>query len=974
LRRALMLILTCWLIALPVWAQAANDARKTDKLSRFYGREISKLKLEYPHYMDGKAIKRAAKLKEGGNFDRFRVRETLRNYYLLGDVHNAAVEAKDDPDGKRVMVTVKLYPLYTVRDIRVVNNFSYNVQEILLDILHLESGDDWHDEDEAKYRKKLQDALARAGHLKAEVKFDVTKTKRKVDNKVDLRIKLNERPTFRIEKFDFTDSELSIYTKNEILKRAKWKEGMDFNQEDIEDGVSRLKKWLFERGHREARVPDLDYRDTGSYTIDDARSRMVARFPIKVGPRVDIWYDGECFTCGERKWKFKDVLGLDNQKRFNEWIAKDFVKRIRLYFQRQGNFLADVDYEYQEFTEPNGLKVKRLNFVAEHGPTVKIRDIAFEDNRSFDDSDLLDLLKTKKYYVETDFSKDLENVINFYNQHGFLKAGILQKVVTFDERKNKIDILVVLDEGPQTILKSVGFVGNVKVSTKRMNEVMAEMKESLRIGEPLNPFVIQNTKARLLSEYFRRGYVKGRVKESVTISEEHTEANVTFTFTEGRQFFFGNIFYRGNKLTRKHIIERELVVREGDPYNFEKIFRSEQALIQLGFFTSVDIGPVSQDFESPKVDMLVTVAERKSGYITGGGGYNTFTGYSAAYETGHKNLAGFGRRLSFRIEAAVKDPDFRFDKRAAIVAFTWPWVARVPLDGTLTVRDAELAEIAYDVRSFTVTIGTTITWMKMMNFLEATHRNPAVREAATRNHGFADPFTSHLDWEYAKEFIFNIDDAVDDQEQGEITISTLSPMLIHDLRDNPFNPTRWTRNSIRFDYGPPWFLSQIHYLKVTGQSSWYMPIFELLPFLDGWVFGENIVVGHLQTLRDTDTVPISRRFFLGGSTTMRGFGQNQISPFGEDGETPVGGYFTAYQNTELRVPLPYNLGLLGFFDAGNVTDGTNTYTVDLVRTTAGMGFRYVTPIGPISADYGIKLDRLEDESFGEFYITIGNAF
>ena len=147
-----------------------------------------------------------------------------------------------------------------------------------------------------------------------------------------------------------------------------------------------------------------------------------------------------------------------------------------------------------------------------------------------------------------------------------------------------------------------------------------------------------------------------------------------------------------------------------------------------------------------------------------------------------------------------------------------------------------------------------------------------------------------------------------------------------------------------------------------------------MPFLPGWVFAENVVVGHLQTLRPTDTVPISRRFFLGGSTTLRGFGQNQISPVGDDGKTPVGGYFMAYQNTELRVPLPYSLGILAFFDAGDVTGGTNNYDLMKVRTTSGLGFEYLTPIGPISAIYGVKLNRQTDESMGEFYISIGNAF
>ncbi|NLH49450.1 MAG: outer membrane protein assembly factor BamA [Myxococcales bacterium] len=954
-------------------AQESNQAADPPDVSQYYDRVVEKLVYDIPFYLDADTIKKVSKIKAGRKFSRWRLRQTLRNFHLLGEVDNTTFLA--EPEGsEKVNVTVKIYPRYILRDIRVVNNYSYNVSEILNDILRIEPGDDFRDEDIDVYRQKLKDALARKGHLKAEIKFDVVKTKREEDNKVDLRIKFNERPTFKIVRFDFSEAELGLHSRSEILKIAKWKDGMDYREDKILDGLARLRKWLRANGYLEARVPDLDLNDPTAFHIEEEKSDIIAMFPLKVGPRVDIFYDNECFTCAEMKWKFTDVLGLDNQRRFNKWIAKDFAKRIRLYFQRQGYYLADVKYEYREYTEPGGQPVKAINLTAEKGPSVSIRSIDFKENRKFEDKKLLELLKNKSTYVEEDFDKDLENVLNFYNSNGFLKAKIAQKEVTYDERKEKIDIVVVIEEGPRTILRELNLEGAKAIAPHKLKKLIAQLPETLKVDEPFNPFLVQQIKTQMLAEYFRQGYAKARVKENVEISEDNTGAVLTFTFTEGIRYHFGNLYLRGNKLTKKHIVMREIVVREGDKYNFEKIFRSEQALVQLGFFNSVDISPVNPDLDESIVDMVITVDERKSGYITGGLGYNTFTGYNTAIEIGHRNLAGYGRRISYRFEANVKDPSFQFDQRKNIVTFTWPWIARVPLDGTLTVTDMDAAQIAYDVRSFSVRIGTTLVWKKMLNFLEATHPDEKVRDLAANNHGFADPFTMRFDWELAKDFIYNVDPAVPDQEQGEVQLSTLSPMLIHDLRDNVFNPTRWTYNTIRFDYGPPWFLSQVDYLKVTGTTSWYLPIFAVMPFLPGWVFAENVVVGHLQTLRPTDTVPISRRFFLGGSTTLRGFGQNQISPVGDDGKTPVGGYFMAYQNTELRIPLPYSLGILAFFDAGDVTGGTNNYDLMKVRTTSGLGFEYLTPIGPISAIYGVKLNRQTDESMGEFYISIGNAF
>jgi outer membrane protein insertion porin family len=947
-----------------------------EALEQFYGKTIGRISFDIPFYLDRGPIERASKLHEGRLLVRWRVRQTLRNLFLVGEVENAAILCSPAAEDK-VDVAVKIYPRYIIRDIRVTGSTAYSASEITDDILHIEAGDDFHDEDIAAFRKKLTEAFARVGRLKAETRIEAVKTKRNEDNKVDLFIHVKEGPQFHIEHFDFSEAELGVYKYDEVLRVAKWKRDAPFAEKKLQDGVARIRSWLEEDGHREARVPDLDVRDAASFRIDLDRAMVTVLFPLKVGPRVDVYYDNDCFTCAEKKWKFREALGLDNQKRFNDWIAQDFAKRLRLYFQRQGYYAAVVNETYREYVEPGGLPVKEIRLTGDKGPKVKVEPIDFRENRSFDDKILRKLLTNPDVYVEEDFDKDLENVVNYYNQHGFLQARIVEKSVTYDEAAHRISVVVTVSEGPQTIVRSLQVEGAKAASAHDLLKALAALEEDerLEVGKPFNPFLVTKAKTVLLSEYFKRGYAKARIRDKADFTDDNRGVDLTLTAIEGPEYHFGNVYIKGNKLAKKHVILRELVIVQGDPYNFEKVFRSEQALIQLGFFNSAKIAPVNPELDSTDVDMMVTVEERKSGYITTDFGYNTFNGYNTAIEIGHRNLAGHGRLLSYRFEGNIKDPRFFLAQRASVVTFTWPWVARVPLDATFTVSDAVRQEIAYDDRAFTLNLGGSLVWKKLLNFLEGTHPNPQVREIAAHNHGFADPFTTRLNLEFAKDFIYNLSEAVVDQQQGEVILTTISPMLIHDLRDNVFNPTKWTYNTIRFDYGAPWLFSQVEYLKVTGQSAWYLPIFKALPFLPGWVFAQNFIAGHLQTLRPHDVVPISRRFFLGGSTTIRGFGQNQISPVGEDGKTPVGGYFMAYENTEFRIPLGvYDLGVLAFFDAGNVTGGTNNYDLDQVRTTSGFGLRYLSPIGPISGDFGFKLNKKSDESLYEFYITIGNAF
>ncbi|MCZ7584817.1 MAG: outer membrane protein assembly factor [Deltaproteobacteria bacterium] len=238
-------------------------------------------------------------------------------------------------------------------------------------------------------------------------------------------------------------------------------------------------------------------------------------------------------------------------------------------------------------------------------------------------------------------------------------------------------------------------------------------------------------------------------------------------------------------------------------------------------------------------------------------------------------------------------------------------------------------------------------------------------------------WAGRLAYAYAREFLFNIDDAVSDQDPGEIQIATISPQVTRDSRDSAFDPTTGKVYMGMLEWGSPPLLSEINYLKAIGQFSYYFPFFKLFDrrASKGVVLAWNVKAGHAQVLRETDTLPINRRFYLGGSSTIRGFGQDEISPKGEDERTPVGGYFFAYQNSEVRMPIAdTGFGLLFFFDSGNVTDQFKEFYIDKMRATSGMGFRYLTPVGPISADYGIKLNREPEETIGEFYITVGNAF
>jgi outer membrane protein insertion porin family len=128
-------------------------------------------------------------------------------------------------------------------------------------------------------------------------------------------------------------------------------------------------------------------------------------------------------------------------------------------------------------------------------------------------------------------------------------------------------------------------------------------------------------------------------------------------------------------------------------------------------------------------------------------------------------------------------------------------------------------------------------------------------------------------------------------------------------------------------------------------------------------------------------VPFFKRYFLGGATSMRGWGRYEVSPLTVTGQ-PIGGLTAFNFSTELRVPIWQNLSGVLFLDGGNVWSDPWDFNLNQLVYDAGPGLRYNTPIGPLRFDFGYQLKRIpgllvngepEPRRF-RVHFSIGQAF
>ena len=249
-----------------------------------------------------------------------------------------------------------------------------------------------------------------------------------------------------------------------------------------------------------------------------------------------------------------------------------------------------------------------------------------------------------------------------------------------------------------------------------------------------------------------------------------------------------------------------------------------------------------------------------------------------------------------------------------------------------------------------------------------------------------------------------LDEPIDpaDRDFEEVQIASLTPNWQLDHRDNPVNPTRGWNTNLQVQYAFPLFQAEEEFLKSFLQYVQYADF--------GWFgsFGGSFRVGGIEPFKDpilgdgedfvegldSFLIPISERFFAGGSTTHRAYRRDTLGicgdtlrPVGVDSALPIleqcelaTDYLPVGGNGQLLFNLDYRFPIAGpvqgnvFFDSGNVWSSWRDINFSDLKNGVGLGLRYLSPVGPIRLEAGWKLDRLPGEDPYVIFFSVGNAY
>lgn len=646
--------------------------------------------------------------------------------------------------------------------------------------------------------------------------------------------------------------------------------------------------------------------------------------------------------------KIKDIINVRSGSILNIDKLQGDLKQIENLYKEKGYHNVKVTYETKPVSEGRA----DLDFVVAEGEKVLIKAISFEGNNAYDSETLKDLMKTREkgFFSWLTSSGDLDHevldqdvskIAAHYHNSGYIQAKVAEPELVYKGKWIYVNIKI--DEGLQFKVGKVDIEG-------ALIRPKGELLKELRITEEkvYNRGIIREDVLTLQDIYSDAGYAYADISLRIDQDPNKLTANVTYLINKGPLIYFEKIIITGNTKTRDKVIRRELMVYEQELFSGKRLRRGVRNLYRLEFFGDVKVNTTKGSDEDQMV-LKIDVTEKPTGAFSFGAGYSSMDRLFVMASISQRNLFGRAQILNLKAQLGRRSTSY-------ILGLTEPWLFDIPLSAGVDLYDTTRDYDTYDKDSLG---GSLRLGYPVFDY---------TRAYFSYNYDRADIKIDDTE---------EVAESIQDME-GKNVAHTITATLRRDSRDRIFNPTEGSNNSITVEHAGTPMGGDIGYTKYVADSGWYIPLFWNTV---GLMHGR---IGYIGTGLQDDPdykVPDWERFYLGGMGSVRGYDWRDISPreknpvTGE--EVKIGGNKMVQFNVEFIFPLAKEAGLMGvlFYDMGNAYDNEKRIDLEELRSSAGYGFRWYSPIGPIRLEYGYVLDDKEGKKgVSRWEFTMGAAF
>ncbi len=512
----------------------------------------------------------------------------------------------------------------------------------------------------------------------------------------------------------------------------------------------------------------------------------------------------------------------------------------------------------------------------------------------------------------------------------------------FKEVPEGVQVIYHVMENPA--FTKVNITGNTVVDDKKAASFF-----DLEENKIINLKDVNTRVQRLEEEYRQNGYILARV----TDIHMDTDGTLNITVNEG---IVEDFKVKGNVKTKDYVITREMKLKKGKPFNAKDARRSMQRIYNLGYFEDVNV-KLNPGKEPNSVEVEISVVEMNTGTFGIGAGYSNADGFIGMISIGDKNFRGTGDKVNIRWEFGGED-NKNYD-----FSYTKPWIDDKETTATINLYDITNEYADYNIDGNEIARydkkrrGQELTFSRktdneyVSNYITLKNRDdiykgPADGYESSKDQYYEDIFSDpnkgsnyyEKDWMPAT--------AEERRKENFGVTRSITVGRIFDSRDNIYDPhegkriaysLEWAGLGGDFDF-TKFTADYRYYYRAGGESVWAL----------------NLGAGYA----DGD-MPLSQRFSMGGSDTLRGYEDDQFR-----------GNSMLKATLEYRFPIIKKVQGVLFTDNGYAWDKRHEdeFDLGLIKNSFGVGLRINSPLGPVKLDYGYGDDG------GKFHFSFGGQF
>ncbi len=708
-------------------------------------------------------------------------------------------------------------------------------------------------------------------------------------------------------------------------------------------------------------------------------------------------------------------MGIAEGEVLKKSALQTIETELEQQYMQQGRYDADVSVK--TVARPNNRVDLTIEFV--EGKAAKVVDINIIGNTVFKESEIKQAFAVKESswssivtrndrYAREKMAASLEALRALYLNKGYINFNITNSSLNLSEDKKNIFVEVAVEEGEQFKFGETKFLGDALYKTEELKAL-----QIYKDGETYSQEKVNAVKQLLLRKYGNAGYYYAEVNMVPEINEETKLVNLNYYINPGQQVTVRRINFTGNTKTADEVLRREMRQMEGALASNEKIDLSKVRLERTGFFKTVDIKPARIPNVPDQVDLNVNVEEQHSGTSTLAVGFSQSGGVTFQAGLSQTNFLGTGNSVSIDLSRSetqdyynlsVTDPYFTIDgvRRGYNMYYR-----KTKLDDDYNVNNYVTDSLGGGITfGYPIDENQSVSAGLNIDQTEVTtgpYVSTYVRDYLLANGGKTkDTSTYCLNEVGVGQECTNISEPFGSAFTGEFLTYNLNLGWSYNTLNRPVFPTNGMSHRVNGEIALPG--SDVEYQKLTYDAQAFLP----LPY--------DFVLRGYGKLGYGNDLPFYKNFYAGGFGSVRGYDNSTLGPkypgvtYNESRQKDydpeeVGGNALVQFGAELALPLPFkgdwtrqvrpvvfaegaqvfdtqcsvpsgSLYLNGNagVDAKQYCEDNFGFDAENFRYSVGVGFTWITMIGPLSLSYAYPLNDKPGDETKNIQFEIGRTF